>query len=124
MTKSLHTTQDKQAKVLTKALRNAADYWKINNKQLGKIVGLSEATISRLKDDHYQLKQGSKEWELALLFLRVFRGLDAFMGGHKENEKAWLAATNIALGGVPLLLMQQVEGLASVVQYIDAMRGQ
>ena len=125
MSKTLHHGKhDKEAKVVTKALRNAADYWKISNKHLGEIVGLSEATVSRLKHDKYQLEYDSKQWQLALMFLRVFRGLDAYMGGHAENERTWLGAGNSALGGVPLEMMQSVEGLVNVVQYIDHMRGQ
>ena len=110
--------------VLTKAIKNAANYWSLSNKQLSEVIGLSEATISRLKKDDYLLDQGSKSWELAVLFLRIFRGLDAYMGGNIDNEKRWLKANNHALGGAPLDLMRQVEGLAGVVQYIDCMRGQ
>ncbi|MBW7876696.1 MAG: DUF2384 domain-containing protein [Candidatus Cloacimonetes bacterium] len=65
----------------------------------------------------------SKAWQLAVILLRVYRGLDAYMGGHKENVKLWLVAKNDALGGVPVELMGTVEGLVGVVQYLDAMRG-
>ena len=118
------SAQKKQELVVSKALKNAADYWGISNKHLGRIIGLSEATVSRLKNGRYQLAHDSKEWQLALIFLRIFRGLDAYMGGHVENEKAWLNANNAALGGVPIALMQHVEGLTGVVQYVDFMRGQ
>lgn len=114
----------KQESVVSKAVRRAADYWGLSNKHLAEILGRSEATISRLKKDQYHLQHQSKEWQLALLFLRVFRGLDATMGGHIENQKAWLNANNTALGGKPILLMQGVSGLVAVVQYIDCMRGQ
>ncbi len=110
--------------VITKALKNAAVYWGINNKQLGEVIGLSEATISRLKNGQYFLDHYSKQWQLAVIFLRIFRGLDAYMGGNVENECRWLKANNVALGGVPLDLMRNVEGLTSIVQYIDFMRGQ
>ena len=112
-----------EALVLTKALGRAADDWGISNKHLGEIIGLSEATISRLKNGQYVLEHKSKPWQLSVLVLRAYRGLDAYMGGHIANEKSWLAATNDALGGVPIELMRNIEGLASVVQYVDAMRG-
>lgn len=110
--------------ILTKALKNAADYWQITNKQLGEIIGLSEATVSRLKNGQYYLDHQSKQWQLAIVFLRIFRGLDSYMGGNAENERLWLKSENIALGGIPLELMRHIEGLANVVQYIDYMRGQ
>ena len=124
MTKILHTKKVNEATVLTKALGRAAEYWGLSNKQLGEMIGLSEATISRLKNGTYTLEQDSKPWQLSVLLLRTYRGLDAYMGGHTENEKRWLSAKNDALGGVPMELMRNVEGLASVVQYVDYMRGQ
>lgn len=119
---SRHPSPDKE-KVITKAVRCAADYWELNNRQLAGILGLSEASVSRLKNDRFHLNEDTKNWQLAMLFLRGFRGLDAYMGGHIDNQRKWLNADNTALNGVPLMLMQEVEGLANVVQYIDYMRG-
>jgi hypothetical protein len=113
-----------QEQVVSKALARAVDYWGISNKQLGDYCGLSEATVSRLKHGNYTLSYASKPWQLGVMVLRIFRGLDAYMGGHKENERAWLSAYNHALGGVPLALMANPEGLTHVVQYVDYMRGQ
>ncbi|MFZ4761193.1 MAG: MbcA/ParS/Xre antitoxin family protein [Alphaproteobacteria bacterium] len=124
MAKTIQGTAHREDIILTKALKNAADYWGINNKQLGEIIGLSEATISRLKNDQYLLDHHSKQWQLAILFLRIFRGLDCYMGGNTENECLWLKSHNIALGGTPFELMRNVEGLTRVVQYVDYMRGQ
>ena len=113
----------KSAAIVSKAVCRAADSWDITNEQLKDILGVSGSTISRLKRSQFFLNKASKEWELALLFLRAFRGLDAYMGGHTGNEKSWLAAHNDALNGIPIELMQTVEGLANVVQYIDCVRG-
>jgi hypothetical protein len=124
MAKIRHDISHQADIILTKALKNAADYWSVSNKQLGDIIGVSEATISRLKNNHYSLDPHSKQGQLAVIFLRIFRGLDAYMGGHIENERAWLTSHNTALGGAPLDVMRNVEGLSHVVQYIDCMRGQ
>ena len=124
MSKMINKAHPQENIILTKALKNAADYWKINNKHISDIIGLSEASVSRLRNGVYHLDCKSKQWQLAVMFLRIFRGLDAYMGGHIENERRWLQAHNTALGGTPLELMRNVEGLASVVQYIDYMRGQ
>ena len=124
MHNNLRSTDTQQDIILTKALKNAADYWGVNNKHLGEVIGLSEASVSRLKNGQYIIDHNSKPWQLAVLFLRAFRGLDAYMGGNIENEKRWLKANNQALGGAPLELMRNVEGLSNVVQYVDYMRGQ
>ena len=65
----------------------------------------------------------SKEGELALLFIRVYRSLDALMGGDDVRSRAWLHAVNAHLGGVPAERLTSVEGLVDVVQYLDAVRG-
>ena len=59
----------------------------------------------------------------ALLFLRVFRSLDALVGGNEASARAWLQADNRHLGGVPLDRMKRIEGLVDVAEYLDAMRG-
>ena len=65
----------------------------------------------------------SKEGELALLFLRVYRSLDTLVGGDDARARAWLSAHNDHLGGVPADRLTSVQGLVDVVQYLDAMRG-
>ena len=65
----------------------------------------------------------SKQGELGLLFLRLFRSLDALMGGDEGKSRAWLRAENSHLGGVPAERIRRVEGLVDVIQYLDAMRG-
>jgi Protein of unknown function (DUF2384) len=124
MTKAMQGVAHQENIILTKALKKAVDYWGVNNKHLGEVIGLSEATISRLKNGQFILDPNSKQWQLVVIFLRIFRGLDSYMGGHVENQCLWLKSNNTALGGVPLDLMRNVEGLASVVQYVDYMRGQ
>jgi hypothetical protein len=110
------------AAVLAKAVLSAAGRLGIRNRHLATILGSSEASISRLQHGR-SLDPVSKEGELALLFLRAYRGLDALVGGDDIKARAWLRASNDHLGGVPADRMQTVEGLVDVVQYLDAMRG-
>lgn len=122
-TKQLRHNLPQEAAVLSKAVARVADLWSLKNTELSDILGVSEASISRLRAGHFQITPGSKAGELAILLIRLFRGLDAFMGGHEENQRLWLAAPNSALGAVPLAAIRRVEGLAYAVQYMDAMRG-
>lgn len=108
--------------VLTKAVRSAAARLGVRNRQLAAVLGTSEASISRLSTGR-TIDPTSKEGELALLFLRLFRSLDALVGGDEEKARAWLAAENSHLGGIPAALLLRVEGLVDVVQYLDALRG-
>ena len=70
----------------------------------------------------YLLKPGDKAFELALLFLRLFRSLDALAGGDEQTARAWLRNDNLALGGVPAALIESLPGMVNVVGYLDARR--
>ena len=80
-------------------------------------------TASRLRADKYRLSPDrAKEWELARLFVRLFRSLDA-LWGHDDVARTWLASPNLALGTRPRDLLTSIEGLVRVVDYLDAARG-
>jgi len=110
------------APVLARAVLNAAERLGLRNKHLAAVIGTSEASVSRLGAGR-GLEPHTKEGELALLFLRLFRSLDALAGGDDEKARAWLHADNSHVRGVPAQRIRTVEGLVDVVQYLDAMRG-
>jgi Protein of unknown function (DUF2384) len=108
--------------VTTKAVLRAADRLGVSNKVIGGIVGLSEATVSRMGSGTYTLSPDDKPFELAVLFIRLFRALDAMVGGDEAAAAAWLKNENLALGGTPVRLIQSVSGLVHVLAYLDARR--
>ncbi|WP_373044501.1 antitoxin Xre/MbcA/ParS toxin-binding domain-containing protein [Vulgatibacter sp.] len=111
------------SEVLTRAVLRAADLLGVSQKELAAIVGVSAATLSRIASGQKKLAPASKEGELGLLFVRVFRSLDALLGGEAARCRAWLRAYNDHLQGVPLELLQSVRGLVHVGEYLDGMRG-
>src|ERR1700704_1573260 len=104
--------------VVLKATIRAADKLKINNRALARIIGLSESSVSRMRKGDFPLEKG-KAFELALLFIRLYRSLDAVVGGDDAVSAAWLTNKNNALDGTPLELIQTVSGLTNVIQYLD-----
>jgi len=117
-----HPPGPEPAPVLAKAAMNAATRLGLRNKQLAEIIGTSEASISRLRGGR-GLDPERKEGELALLFLRLYRSLDALVGGDDAKARDWMHAANDHIGGIPADRIRTVEGLVDVVQYLDAMRG-
>jgi uncharacterized protein (DUF2384 family) len=108
---------------LAKAVTRAAEFLGLNQSALADALGMSRATASRLVAGAYVLDPSRrKEWELALLFARVFRSLDAIVG-HGEQARKWMTGPNLALGGRPADLVRTAEGLVRTVQYLDAARG-
>lgn len=108
--------------VLAKAVLNAAGRLALRQRQIAAILGASEASISRLARGR-GIDPSSKEGELALLFLRLYRSLDTLVGGDDAQARAWLGADNDHLGEAPVDRIATVQGLLDVVQYLDAMRG-
>jgi transcriptional regulator with XRE-family HTH domain len=115
-------TEDAAA-TLSKAVSRAAALMGLSQAAVADILGLSPSSVSRLFAGAYRLQpERKKEWELALLFIRLFRSLDAILG-HGEQAHAWLKGDNLALAGKPIELIRNTEGLVRVVHYLDAYRG-
>ena len=108
--------------VVTKAALRAADLLGLSNKVLARIVGLSEASVSRMGSGGYTLTPGDKTFEVAVLFIRFYRALDAIVHGDAATARAWMTSPNAALGGTPLALVQTLPGLMHAVAYLDARR--
>ena len=111
-----------QAAILTKATLNAATRLGLTNKLLATVIGVSEATVSRMRNGDYTLQPEQKQFELAVLFVRLYRSLDAIVGGDDEVAGAWLKNRNAVLDAEPLALIQTAPGLMNVIQYLDARR--
>lgn len=108
---------------LSKAVIRAAGLLGFNQAAMAEILGISTATASRLHTGSYVLAPDrKKEWEHALLFVRLFRSLDAILG-HGGKALTWLTGENQGLNGRPAELIRTTEGLVRVVHYLDAYRG-
>jgi hypothetical protein len=107
---------------LTRATLRAADALALSHKQLARVLGVSAASLSRSTRGR-AIDPDTKEGELAVLLLRVFRSLDALVGGDEQALRAWFHADNTHLGAKPAELVERVEGLVAVAEYLDAIRG-
>lgn len=109
--------------VLAKALERAAQRLDLSDREVAAVLGVSPSSVSRLSRGLRTIAPQSKEGELALLFLRVFRSLDGLLGGDAEQSRRWLRAYNHHVAGVPAELLQTTQGLVRVADYLDALRG-
>jgi transcriptional regulator with XRE-family HTH domain len=110
-----------EAAVLTKATLRAAARLGLTGQVLAHVLGVSPATVSRMQGGK-NLEQGSKAFELAVLFVRLYRSLDAIVGGDDAVAGAWLRNHNTALDSEPLILIQTISGLGNAIAYLDARR--
>lgn len=116
------TPHPEAATILSKAVGRAAQRLGLSRTLLAQVLGVSAPTISRLYQGTYQLEPNRKEWEFALLFVRLFRSLDSIVGD-EETARAWLNSPNLGLNERPVDLIRNTEGLVRVVHYLDASRG-
>ncbi|MBX3664475.1 MAG: DUF2384 domain-containing protein [Burkholderiales bacterium] len=118
---------DKQAasaerrRVLTGATLKAAELLDIRQAVLAKLLGVSAPQVSRMAKGSYLLDENRKEWELAALFVRLYRALDSIASA--EEVRLWLNSRNRGLNDEkPVALIGSAAGLVRVVDYLDAAR--
>ena len=117
-----HIEQPTAERVLTKATLRAAKLLGVSQAELAQIIGLSEPMISKMSRRGALLPNDAKKRELAAFFVRIFRSLDAIVGGDHATAAAWLRNENTALGAVPIEEMKRVDGLVGVLAYLDQRR--
>ena len=109
--------------MLTKATLRAADILEVPRATLADIIGVSPATVTRVAQGSATIDPASKAGELAALWLRVFRSLDAIVGSNDEAARAWLRSPNAAFADqIPLDRLRSAEGLFHVLHYLDSAR--
>lgn len=108
--------------VLTQAVLRAAEILGLNQAALAEVLGVSPATVTRMAQGDYELREGGKEWELAALLVRLYRGLDAMMAADEEALLSWVNSLNNDLQAVPASHIRTVQGLVDTVEYVDAYR--
>ena len=108
--------------ILSEAMARIAELWRLSNAKLGAVLGLSPATVSRLRCGRTQLDPASKSFEAGQFLLRLFRSLDALMGSDDQASRRWLETRNRDLDARPFDLIDSFRGLMTVCDYVDAHR--
>jgi transcriptional regulator with XRE-family HTH domain len=108
--------------VLTKASLRSAELLGLSRAALARVVGVSEATVSRMAAGDRQFELGSKPAELAALLVRVYRSLDALVGNNEKHRRLWMSTFNQAFNQSPREAIESVDGLTRVVRYLDGAR--
>jgi hypothetical protein len=105
------------AQLVAEACGRAAQILGLSREELSAVVGKHRTSI-----DRSGLDPNTKEGELALLLLRVYRSLHALCGGDQALMRHWIDQPNRQLGEQPpRLLLVRIEGLNRVANYLDAL---
>lgn len=108
--------------VLAKAVLRAAAQLGMNQSELGAVLGMHRSAVSRLGRNG-ALDPETKQGELALLVVRLARALFALTGGDDDWMRHFMRSENVATGGVPLQQITTIQGLVSVLTFVDGIRG-
>jgi hypothetical protein len=107
-----------KADVLGRSAYAAGEILGLSRSEVGDIVGRNRTSI-----DRNGINPQSKSGELALMLIRVYRSLFALMGGDQDNIRHFMQTANNGTGGVPAAQIHTVQGLVTVCEYLDAVRG-
>jgi hypothetical protein len=107
------------ARVVLAALLKASEELEISRSMLAQILGVSAPSVTRMFQGQFEFNEKSKEFEHALLFIRMYLAL-ADLIGEPQNRIIWLNGENFALGSRPFELLGSTEGLVRVVGYLEA----
>lgn len=107
--------------IITEAVLSAASNLKVNDRELAEILGVSKSTVSRVRSGTV-LPGTAKVEELAIIFIRLYRSLDAIVGGDDQAAQQWLRNQNYYFDDAPIKLLFSCAGLISVVDYLDSYR--
>ena len=121
--KASNNVHHQEELVLTKAICNLSKFYSLSGKDLSQIIGISESSASRLSQGIKLISPYTKEGEIALLLLRIYRSLNAIVGNNHEKAKLWLNSQNKYFRNKPIEEIKTIAGLISVLNYLDAMRG-
>tara|TARA_R110002074_G_scaffold373069_2_gene548759 strand:+ start:8930 stop:9301 length:372 start_codon:yes stop_codon:yes gene_type:complete len=119
---ALENASPTEQTVLAKAVLRAAEQLGLKQVELAAALGLHRTAISRLKQNQ-SLDPSSKQGEIALLVIRIARALFALTGGDTEWIKHFMRTHNKMTGAIPAKQIESIQGLITVAQFVDAIRG-
>ena len=106
------------SQILGVAVMNAGAKLGLSASEVGRVIGRDRTSITRNGVD-----PKSPSGQLALLLVRVYRGLYVLVGGRDDQMAHWMRTRIRSLQGIPREMIREITGMVHVVEYIDAMRG-
>jgi transcriptional regulator with XRE-family HTH domain len=104
---------------ITQGFFSATNYFGLSAADIAKLLGVSEATISRAKkSDSYFKPSRPHQWATAELFMRLHRAIQSSFCRPRRG-KLWLFYFSHQLGACPIDLIFSFEGLIEVVNFAE-----
>ena len=114
-------TELNQSAVVAKALLRASDFMNIKKKELAAMMKINQSTLTRALNNG--IEPQSLKGEVGLMVIRVYRSLSALSGNNHDFMTHFLRTNNKYFNAKPIDVMQSMEGLVMLNNYLDGMRG-
>lgn len=106
--------------VLTKATLRAATALGLDHQELAQVLGKHPAIIYQMAGNSYRLDRHGKEWERAVLLVRLYAALSALLLGDPIAARTWMRSSNTVLRAAPRERIRTVTGLVDTVGFVEA----
>jgi hypothetical protein len=115
----MHSKSERNAEgqVVTRAVLRIASKLRLTDQVIGRIIGVSDATVLRMHQGRYVLTK--KPLELGVLLIRLFESLDRMVCGDEQSTQSWLRSDNSLLGATPIKKIQTASGLTETIAYLE-----
>ena len=118
---TLSEQQTSSKAVLGKAVLRAAEHLHLSQSQLARVLGMDVVAITQLQNQT-EIDPNSKQGKLALLLIRLYQALYTLTGGDREWIDHFLASENRVTGGIPANQIETMDGLISILNFIESIR--
>lgn len=107
--------------VLASSLITAGTELGLSNSELAAVLGLHRSAISRLKH-RPNINPDSKQGELALMLIRIYRALHALTDGNPKWMQHFMREPNSLTGDIPARQIQEIGGLMRVMFCVESLQ--
>lgn len=108
--------------VLASTLKNLQAQFGWSQERMASTLFVHRNQLQKLYN--YGIDPSCVQGQIAVMLIRIFRGLVALIGNDCKNLCHWLNTKNKAFNDdTPQEKLSSLEGMVSVMQYLDAMRG-
>lgn len=104
---------------LSHAVVQAGEMLGIERAEVASIINFMCEGTRALYEDRVVLEPNTETWRRAELFVRLYQSLSGKMGGDRTKMVHWLGTENPALGGEPLVVMEDQGRLEDVLALLE-----
>jgi len=107
--------------ILTEASWKAAENLGLKPEQFLKILHL-QCVDMNLSETTIVLDPDSKQGEIALILIRIYKAIFNLSGGDIEWIHHFLNSPNLLTGGIPIEQLESMSGLLSVLKTVESLQ--